>query len=67
MSNPLQKNRSGAAILAAWLMIGYILARVGYGVYEYIRWLCADEYNPSVVWISPVDVSVVLYLLRFAL
>lgn len=70
MSNPLNKMRhNSAAVFSAWLMIGYILARVGIEVYDYIRLLRlpAGEYSPSVEWIPHVDYTVVIYVLPFAL
>lgn len=71
MNNPLNKMRhNSAAVFSAWLMIGYILARVGIEVYDYIRLLLlpASEYSPSVVWIPHVvDYTVVIYVLPFVL
>ena len=66
MSNPLQKNRSGAAILAARLMIGYILALVGYEVYKYIRraYWPSRELRP---YYYNADYTVVIYVLPFVL
>lgn len=70
MNNPLNKMRhNSAAVFSAWLMIGYILVRVGIEVYYLIRLLLlpAGERSPSVIWMPHVDYTVVIYVLPFVL
>ena len=63
MSDSLQKNRSGAVVLAAWLMIGYILSQVGYVVYEYIYWSHSDDWYRSFIFEMLPFVLFTVYLL----
>ena len=63
-----QKNGKTAAVLSAWLMIGYILARVGIEVYNLIRLSLLPADSPFGMRMHyMVDYTVVIYMLPFVL